>query len=74
MTCAEFSSRLDDLLDGLLDAEQCAAIEQHLSDCPDCGAVHRDLQHLARLCRQSQRPRMPEDVRRRIESLLRQQA
>ena len=72
MNCADLETRLGDLLDGLLDPEQCAAIEKHLSDCPDCGAVHRDLQHLARLCQQSQRPRMPEDVRRRIEAMLRQ--
>jgi anti-sigma factor RsiW len=74
MNCSEFATRIDDLLDGLLDSEQCAAIERHLAECPDCGAVHRDLEHLARLCRQSQRPRMPEAVRQRIESLLRSDA
>jgi anti-sigma factor RsiW len=72
MSCEDFETRLGDLLDGLLDPEQCAAIETHLAECPHCGAVHRDLQHLARLCRQSHRPRMPEDVRRRIEALLQQ--
>jgi anti-sigma factor RsiW len=74
MNCADFAARIDDLLDGALDADQCAAIERHLAECPDCGAVHRDLQHLARLCRQTHRPRMPEAVRERIESLLRRDA
>src|SRR5688572_24859358 len=36
-----------------------------------CGALRRDLEGLARLCRESRRPRLPDDVRLRIQAALR---
>jgi len=71
MKCDELYRRLTDRADGVLDADACAAVDQHLQDCASCGALRRDLEDLSRLCRESQRPRMPDDVRRRIEALLR---
>ena len=70
MKCNDLFRRLTDHADGVLDEGDCAAVEEHLKDCAPCGAVRRDLEDLARLCRQSRRPRMPDDVRRRIEALL----
>ena len=71
MKCDDLYRRLTDHADGVLDEGDCAAVEQHLKDCAPCGAVRHDLEDLARLCRQSSRPRMPDEVRRRIEALLR---
>ena len=71
MKCADLYRRLSDHSEGLLDKADCAAIEEHLRECATCGELHKDLETLARLCRESQRPRMPQDVRRRIETLLR---
>jgi hypothetical protein len=74
MKCADLYRRLSDHREGLLDEGDCAAIEQHLRDCSPCGALREDLEALARLCRESRRPRLPDDVRRRIQTLLRETA
>jgi predicted anti-sigma-YlaC factor YlaD len=71
MKCDDLAQRLSDRRDGILGESDCAAIERHLAECPSCGALHQDLEDLARLCRESARPQMPSDVRRRIEDLLR---
>lgn len=74
MNCSDLYRRLSDHAEGLLGPEDCAAIERHLRECSPCGELRRDLEDLAQMCRQSRRPRLPEDVRRRIESLLRTSA
>jgi hypothetical protein len=74
MKCSDLYRRLADHGEGLLDEGDCAAIEQHLRECSPCGDLRKDLEALARLCRESSRPRMPDDVRRRIERLLREPA
>jgi anti-sigma factor RsiW len=71
MKCDDLYRRLTDHADGVLEADDCAAVERHLQECDSCGALRRDLEDLARLCRESRRPRLPEEVRRRIEALLR---
>jgi hypothetical protein len=68
--CTDLYRQLAEHGEGLLDKADCAAIEQHLRECSPCGDLRRDLEALARLCRESTRPRMPESVRRRIEKLL----
>ncbi|HEY3119609.1 MAG TPA: zf-HC2 domain-containing protein [Vicinamibacteria bacterium] len=70
MNCQELARRLSHHTDAALDGDDCAAIERHLRECEVCGALRRDLEDLARLCRESKRPTMPADVRRRIETLL----
>lgn len=70
MKCDDLYRRLTDHADGVLDAEDCAAVDEHLEHCVSCGELRRDLEDLARICRESRRPRMPDDVRRRIEGLL----
>ena len=74
MKCTDLFRRLSDHAEGLLDKGDCAAIERHLRECATCGALHSDLDVLARICRESARPKMPADVRRRIEDLLKQSA
>ena len=68
--CDDLGRRLTDLRDWALGESDCAAIEKHLAECPSCGDLHRDFEDLARLCRESDRPRMPLAVRRRIEEAL----
>ena len=70
MTCEELGRQLTARHDGALGEGDCAAIEAHLHECARCGGLHRDLEDLARLCRESDRPRMPAAVRRRIEEML----
>jgi hypothetical protein len=71
MKCGDLYRRLTDHADGVLDAGDCAAVDLHLQECESCGELRRDLEDLSRLCRESRRPRMPDDVRGRIEALLR---
>jgi predicted anti-sigma-YlaC factor YlaD len=71
MNCDDLYRRLTDHGDGVLDADDCAAVDRHLRECSTCGDLRRDLEDLSRLCRESKRPRLPDDVRRRIEALLR---
>ena len=68
--CDDLGRRLTELRDGALGESDCAAIQRHLDECPNCGALRRDLEDLARLCHESERPRMPDAVRRRIEQAL----
>ena len=68
--CDELGRRLTELRDGALSESDCAAIQHHLDECQSCGALHKDLEDLAQLCRDSERPRMPLAVRRRIEQTL----
>ena len=44
MKCDEIKQLLIAYLDGELSAEQAAAVQQHLADCPDCAREHRLLQ------------------------------
>jgi predicted anti-sigma-YlaC factor YlaD len=68
--CDDLGRRLTELRDGALGESDCAAIQRHLEECSSCGALHQDLEDLARLCRESPRPRMPLAIRRRIEQAL----
>jgi predicted anti-sigma-YlaC factor YlaD len=70
MKCDDLGRRLTELRDGALGESDCAAIERHLKECESCGALHQEFEDLARLCRESERPRMPPAVRRRIEDAL----
>lgn len=71
MKCEDLARRLSDHAEAILGAEDCAAIERHLSECSACGALRRDLEDLARICREWKQPRLPDHVRRHIEALLR---
>jgi predicted anti-sigma-YlaC factor YlaD len=70
MKCEDLGRRLTELRDAALGESDCAAIEGHLQECARCGALHQELEDLARLCRESERPRMPAAVRRRIEEVI----
>jgi len=71
MKCEELLRRLTEYSDGILCRDLCAEIERHLAECPACRELQQDLRDLARLCHECAQPRLPEQVRRRIESRLR---
>ena len=70
MTCDELYVRLTDYDEGVLDADVCAAIDQHATTCPTCTGLRQDLAALSRLCREQAPAVMPVEVRQRIEVLL----
>lgn len=59
-------------LDGELDAAACDAIEQHGRACPGCRAALDGLRQAVGLCRQAAGAPMPEAVRERARSAVRQ--
>ena len=75
MSCDDLYDRLTELAEGSLQGDISAEVEAHLAECRDCEELRRDLTDLARLCRQvAVTAAMPEDVRRRIETLLAEDA
>lgn len=71
MTCDELYGRLTDYTEGVLDADLCAAIDEHARTCPACTGLQQDLADLSRLCReQAAAALMPVEVRQRIQVLL----
>lgn len=70
MTCEELYRRLTDHAEGALGTELCAEVEEHLSACITCRGVRQDLLDLARLCRETEPMRLPDDVRGRIQAML----
>ena len=74
MRCEDFVRRLTEYGDEALPGELCGEIERHLRECAPCDEVRRDLEDLRRLCRQAAAagpPRIPVELRTRLEALLR---
>lgn len=71
MNCDELLRRLSEYGDGALGKGLCREVERHLEECSPCAELERDLEALARLCRECDRPRLPPDLRRRLEAKLR---
>jgi anti-sigma factor RsiW len=70
MTCDELLRRLTDFGDGALPEPLCEELRQHMTGCDSCADLQADLAALARLCHECPPPRLPEDVRRRLEERL----
>ena len=73
MTCDELYRRLTDHAEGVLDADVCLEVDRHLAECASCRQIRGDLEDLSRLCRDQEAVRLPDGVRRRIESLIAEQ-
>jgi hypothetical protein len=71
MNCDDLRRRLTEYSERALPEELCREVEQHLASCASCADVEHDLVDLARLCRECPQPRLPESLRKRLESMLR---
>jgi anti-sigma factor (TIGR02949 family) len=74
MSCDDLLRRLAEYSDGALSEALCGELKAHLHGCASCAELERDLQELARLCRECTTPRMPDALRRRLEAKLREAA
>ena len=72
MNCDELLRRLADYGEGASDACLCEEVDRHLAECAPCDELRRDLEAVSRLCREARAPGLPEDVRARIERMLRE--
>ena len=70
MNCDELLHRLTDYAERALSEDACAALEAHLAGCLACSELCEELRLLRKLCRETQRPCMPEAVRRRLRALV----
>jgi RNA polymerase sigma-70 factor (ECF subfamily) len=70
MTCDDLLRRLTEYEDGVLPGDLCEELQRHLEGCEACQSLRRDLEALSRICRSCAPPRMPDDVRRRLERRL----
>ncbi|MCX8061858.1 MAG: zf-HC2 domain-containing protein [Anaerolineales bacterium] len=67
-SCREMLGSLSEYLDGELEAELCAAIESHLSECENCRIVVDTLRKTITLYHQhaEEDPQLPAEVRLRL--------
>jgi len=70
MKCEELLRALAEYDDGAADDCLCRDVEEHIAGCPSCQTLHEDLVRVAKLCKQTPRPCIPEDLRQRISDLL----
>jgi anti-sigma factor RsiW len=63
MNCPRIQPLLSEYLDGELNAERAAAVEQHLAGCPDCTQLWQELRGTVRIVAHLGRQRCPVDLR-----------
>jgi len=67
LNCGEMLYGLSDYIDGEAQEAICAAIEAHMSQCPDCRIMVDTLRQTVNLYRQQEaKLDLPEDVRARL--------
>lgn len=65
--CQQLLGSLSDYLDGQLQAELCAELEQHIKDCDNCRVVINTLRKTVELYQQTTpKAGLPEPVRERL--------
>lgn len=70
--CSDYLKDLNDYLDGDLDPELCADIEEHVGQCTNCKLMIDTLRQTVRLCRESgECEELPPGLSARLSSLLR---
>jgi anti-sigma factor (TIGR02949 family) len=68
--CKKIFERISEYLDGELGPDACQEIEQHLMECPECMDCFDALKKSIALCRKSTREEIPQDMRERLRSNL----
>lgn len=66
MACRDMLGNLSDYIDGELEAELCAEIEQHLEGCTNCQIVVDTLKRTVILYHDHGHEPLPEDVKSRL--------
>jgi mycothiol system anti-sigma-R factor len=64
--CREIFARLSEYLDGELDPEVCAGLEEHMDDCPPCQAFLESLRRTVDLTRHLPGQELPEELRQEL--------
>lgn len=71
-TCRRVFELLSDFVDGELSSEDRESLAGHLHACPPCEEFLRTFQAARTLCRQSLMEKMPDEMRQRLRTFLRE--
>jgi len=70
VTCSDFLKELTDYLDGAMDAQTQAELEDHLQWCHNCYVVCNTTKMTIEIYRDSQLYELPEDLRDRLRTVI----
>ena len=70
MKCSEFLHELTDYLDGVIDANTKAELDEHLAWCHNCYVVCDTTKKTIEIYRDSQLYELPEDLRSRLRTAI----
>ena len=70
MTCTEFLSLLDDLIDNSMTAELRAEIEQHMHKCGHCEVIFNTTRKTIEIYRSNEIYELPTDLRERLHTAI----
>lgn len=70
--CQKNFEKISEYLDGELGPEECRQIERHLDDCPECRNCLQALRKTIELCRRSAQNEVPQEMRMRLRSKLKE--
>ena len=70
--CRKYFDRISEYLDGELEDEICKEIDAHMEKCPECRRCIESLKKTVELCRETAKEEIPQDVRERLKSTLRE--
>ena len=70
MTCSDFLQELTDYLDGAMDAQTRAELEDHLQWCHNCYVVCNTTKMTIEIYRDSQLFELPDDLRTRLRAAI----
>ncbi len=70
MTCTEFLTMLDDIIDESIAAETRAQIEQHMHDCEHCEVVVNTTRKTIEIYRSHEIYELPTDLRDRLHNAI----
>ena len=70
MTCSDFLKELTDYLDGAMDAQTQAELEDHLQWCHNCYVVCNTTKMTIEIYRDSRLYELPEDLRERLRTAI----
>jgi len=70
VTCTEFLSLLDDLIDNSMTAELRAEIEQHMHKCGHCEVIFNTTRKTIEIYRSNEIYELPTDLRERLHTAI----
>jgi predicted anti-sigma-YlaC factor YlaD len=68
--CPDYINELNDYLDGAIDPELCAEIEEHIGQCENCRIMVDTMKQTVKLCREGKAEKLPPSLENKLSGLL----